>query len=152
MADEVRRPMIREVARQAGMRTSRIRYHESRGVLPPTERVCGMRRESPDVVRRLAIIDVAQCVGFTLGEISEPFVSDHGLAHQRPRRLAERKLRDIGELIQCANAVRRWLEMTSTCECESLDVRSRFDDPVPGPNQRTASARSQSVLVLAAGP
>jgi MerR family redox-sensitive transcriptional activator SoxR len=151
MADEVRRPMIGEVARQAGMRTSRIRFQESRGVLPPPERVCGMRRESPDVVRRLAIIDVAQRVGFTLGEIREPFVSDHGFAHQRPRRLAERKLRDVDELIQCANAVRRWLEMTSTCECKSLDVRSRFDDPVPGSNQRTASARSQSVLIIAPG-
>ena len=150
MADEVRRPMIGEVARQAGMRTSRIRYHESRGVLPPAERVCGIRRDRPNVVR-LAIIDVAQRVGFTLGEIRELFVSDHGLAHQRPRRLAERKLRDVDELIQCANAMRRWLEMTSACECESLDVRSRFDDPVPGPNQRTASARSPSVLIIAAG-
>ena len=39
MADEVRRPTIGEVARQAGMRTPRIRYQESRGVLPPPERV-----------------------------------------------------------------------------------------------------------------
>ena len=62
MADEVRRLMTGEVARQAGMRTSRIRYHESRGVLPRAERVLGIRRDRPNVVR-LAIIDVASASG-----------------------------------------------------------------------------------------
>ena len=40
---------IGEVARQAGMRASRIRYYEAHGVLPEPERVSGMRRYSPDV-------------------------------------------------------------------------------------------------------
>ena len=62
-----------------------------------------------------------------------------------------RKLRDVDELIQRANAVRRWLEMTSACECESLDVCSLFDDRVLGLDAQIASARSPSVLVIAAG-
>ena len=150
MADEVRRLTIGDVTRQAGMRTSHIRYHESRGVLPPPERVSGIRRDRPNVVR-LAIIDVAQRVRFTLKEIREPFASDHGPAHRRLRHLAVRKLRDVDELIQRANAVRRWLEMTSACECESLDVCSLFDDRVLGLDAQIASARSPSVLVIAPG-
>jgi DNA-binding transcriptional MerR regulator len=63
MADDVRRLTIGEVARQTGMRTLCIRYYESRGVLPPAERISGMRRYSPDLVRRLAIIDVASASG-----------------------------------------------------------------------------------------
>lgn len=130
MTDATTALTIGEVAREAGMRTSRIRYYESVGVLPAPERVSGMRRYTPDVVRRLGIIDVAQRVGFTLDEIRELLSTEHGTAHQQLRRLAERKLPDIDQLIQHANAVRRWLEMTSACDCETLDVCSLFDDRV----------------------
>jgi MerR family redox-sensitive transcriptional activator SoxR len=112
------------------MRTSRIRYYESVGLLPAPERISGMRSYDQDVLRRLGIIDVAQRVGFTLDEIRDLLGAEHGLAHRRLRRLAERKLAHIDELIVRAQAMRRWLEMTSACECESLDVCSLFDDRV----------------------
>jgi MerR family redox-sensitive transcriptional activator SoxR len=130
---------IGEVADQAGMRASRIRYYESIGVLPAAERVSGMRRYTPDVVRRLGIIDVAQRGGFTLEEIRELLRTDNGPADERLRRLAERKLPDIDELIKRANAVRRWLEMTSACECETLDVCSLFDDRALSVDRETKS-------------
>jgi MerR family redox-sensitive transcriptional activator SoxR len=149
MVDERAQLTIGQVARQAGMSTSRIRYYEGRGVLPEPERISGMRRYSPDVVRRLGIIDVAQRVGFTLEEIRELLASHDGPAHQRLRDLAERKLPDIDELIRRANAVRRWLEMTSACECESLDFCSLFDDRVLGLGEWTANAQPPRVLVIA---
>jgi MerR family redox-sensitive transcriptional activator SoxR len=151
MADELAQLTIGQVARQTGMSTSRIRYYESRDVLPPPARISGMRRYSPDVVRRLAIIDVAQRVGFTLEEIRELLASDHGPAHQRLRHLAARKLPEIDSLIQRAGTVRRWLEMTSACECESLDVCSLFDDRVLGVGEPSARARSLNVLVIVPG-
>jgi MerR family redox-sensitive transcriptional activator SoxR len=118
---------IGEVASQAGVATSRIRYYESIGVLPEPDRVSGRRRYSPEILRRLATIDVAQQVGFTLGEISQLLHADDEPAHQRVQRLAERKLPDIDALIQRATAIRRWLEMTSACECESIEACSLFD-------------------------
>ncbi len=130
MTEEAASLTIGEVARQVGMRTSRIRYYESVGVLAAPERVSGMRRYTPDVVRRLGVIDVAQRVGFTLDEIRELLSTEHGTAHEQLHRLATRKLPDIDELIQRATAVRRWLEMTSHCDCETLDVCSLFDDRV----------------------
>jgi DNA-binding transcriptional MerR regulator len=142
---------IGQVAHQTGMRTSRIRYYEARGVLPAPRRVSGMRRYGPDVIRRLGIIDVAQRVGFTLDEIRDLLASDHGVAHLRLRQLAERKLPDIDELIQRATGVRRWLEMTSACECESLDVCSLFDDRVLQPDDRSTSGQPPTVLVIAPG-
>lgn len=139
---------IGEVAHETGMRTSRIRYYESIGVLPAPERVSGRRRYTPDVVRRLGIIAVAQRVGFTLDEIRELLNTDHGTAHQQLRRLADRKLPDIDELIQRANAVRRWLEMTSACDCESLDVCSLFDDRVLNLDDQTKPAGSWRTVVI----
>ena len=139
---------IGEVASEAGMRASRIRYYESVGVLPAPERVSGMRRYAPDVVRRLGIIDVAQRVGFTLDEIRELLSPEHGTAHQQLRRLAERKLPDIDELIQRASAVRRWLEMTSACDCETLDVCSLFDDPVLSLDDQTKPTETWRTVVI----
>jgi MerR family transcriptional regulator, redox-sensitive transcriptional activator SoxR len=146
MAGNAAQLTIGEVAQQAGMRTSRIRYYESVGVLPAPQRVAGMRRYSPDVLRRLGIIDVAQRVGFTLEEIRELLNSEHGTAHHRLQHLAQRKLPDIDELIQRAKAVRRWLEMTSACECESLDVCSLFDDRVLALDDKPSLQWRQVVL------
>lgn len=139
---------IGEVARQAGMRASRIRYYESVGVLPAPERVSGMRRYEPDVVRRLGIIDVAQRVGFTLEEIRALLSTEEGTAHEQLRRLAERKLPDIDQLIQRANAVRRWLEMTSHCDCETLDACSLFDDRLLGVDGQASTTPSWRQVVI----
>ena len=116
---------IGQVAHQAGMRTSRIRYWEAHGVLPEPARVSGMRRYPPEVTRRLAIIDTAQHVGFTLAEITELF-ADRGPAHERLRKLAERKLPDIEELIERAETIRKLLVTCARCECASLDDCSLF--------------------------
>jgi MerR family redox-sensitive transcriptional activator SoxR len=126
MRDDEPTLTIGQVARQAGTRTSRIRYYEAHGILPPPERVSGMRRYGPEVVRRLAIIDAAQRVGFSLNEIRELF-ADYGLAHERLRELAERKLPDIDELIQRAVTVRRLLVTCAVCECRSLEECRLFE-------------------------
>jgi MerR family redox-sensitive transcriptional activator SoxR len=118
---------IGEVAERAGVASSRIRYYESIGVLPEPERVSGRRRYSPEVLRSLATIDVAQQVGFTLDEIRQLLHTDGEPAHLRVQRLAESKLPDIERLIQRATAIRRWLEMTSACECDSVEACSLFD-------------------------
>jgi DNA-binding transcriptional MerR regulator len=128
MADAKPLLTIGELARQAGMRASRIRYYERRGVLPEPARVSGMRRYSPDVVRRLAIIDLAQHVGFTLDEISELFGPDEHPPHDRIRVLAIDKLPEIEDLIHRAETIRRLLVTCAVCKCESLDECRLFDD------------------------
>jgi MerR family redox-sensitive transcriptional activator SoxR len=147
MTDEAAVLTIGEVARQAGMRTSRIRYYESIGVLPAPERISGMRRYPQDAVRRLGIIDVAQRVGFTLEEIRELLSTEHGTAHEQLQRLAERKMPDIDALIQRATAVRRWLEMTSHCDCETLDVCSLFDDRLLSLNTSSPPVTWRTIVI-----
>src|SRR4051812_50223075 len=61
---------IGQVAEQAGLNTSHIRFYERVGVLPEPERVAGQRRYRDDVLHRLSIIDVAQRAGLTLEEIA----------------------------------------------------------------------------------
>jgi MerR family transcriptional regulator, redox-sensitive transcriptional activator SoxR len=119
---------IGEVARRAGMRTSRIRYYEAHDLLPAPDRVSGKRRYSPGVLRQLAIIDAAQRVGFTLDEIRELLGSRDRPALERVRQLAQRKLPEVDALIERATAVRGLLQACSACDCFSLDVCELFDD------------------------
>jgi MerR family transcriptional regulator, redox-sensitive transcriptional activator SoxR len=127
MNHERRGLAIGEVAGQAGMSASRIRYYEARGLLPQPERVSGNRRYGPDVLRRLAIIDAAQRVGFGLEEIGDLLASRDELAHERLRELALAKLPELERLIERATSVRRLLEICSECDCESIDVCRMFD-------------------------
>ena len=60
---------ISEVARQAGIRASAIRYYESVGLLAPPQRVSGQRRYTAEILRRLAFIQSAQAVGFSVAEM-----------------------------------------------------------------------------------
>src|SRR5437764_778412 len=113
---------IGEVAERAGMRTSRIRYYEARGLLSEPERTGGKRRYGEDVFRRLAIVDAAQRVGFTLEEIRDLLGSRDDLAHERVRQLALLKLPELDDLIARASSVRRVLKICSRCNCESIDV------------------------------
>ena len=122
---------IGQVAERAGVNTSHIRFYERVGVLPPAERVAGQRRYREEVLHRLSIIDVAQRAGLTLEEIA-PLTGPGNRsadASGHIRRLAGDKLPDIDALIARAQAVRHWLQVAQSCDCESVDVCGLFVDP-----------------------
>ena len=64
---------IGEVARQAGIRPSALRYYESIGLLPVPRRVNGRRRYDPAIVQQLTVLQVARQAGFTIAEIQTLF-------------------------------------------------------------------------------
>src|SRR5262245_47161131 len=63
---------IGELARQAGLGLSTVRYYERTGLAPaPTRSACNYRLYSNDAVTRLRFIRRAQQLGFALDEIKE---------------------------------------------------------------------------------
>ncbi len=125
---------IGEVAERAGVATSQIRYYERIGLLPAPERVSGQRRYDAAVLRRLAVIGVAQRAGMTLGEIRT--LIEHGNVPMSEvlRELSGTKLPEIDALIDRAQRVRRWLAAAQTCECPTIDACVLFDEaPAPHP-------------------
>ena len=113
---------IGEVARRAGLATSAIRYYERLGLLPAPERVSGQRRYEPDVLRWLAMIEVAQQAGFTLAEtrtLLDGFSSEESPSAQW-QALARSKLDEVDALITRAQSMRRLLEEGLRCECLRL--------------------------------
>jgi MerR family redox-sensitive transcriptional activator SoxR len=114
---------IGEVATQAGVSVSAIRFYERNGLLPEAERAGGKRRFGPDTVRRLEIIEVAKQAGFSLDEARALLDSiDRGApAHEELQALAARKLPEVEALIERGRSMRDWLVVASTCGCESLE-------------------------------
>ena len=114
---------ISEVARKVGLKPSALRFYEHADILPPPARVNGRRRYDPDVLTRLAIIQLGQQAGFTLSEIRtlfEGFAQDT-TPSARWRDLAKTKLPEIDEMIRRAQAMRSFLEEGLRCDCLSLE-------------------------------
>lgn len=126
---------IGQVAQRAGLNVSAIRYYEAEGLLPEAPRVAGQRRYTEDTLGRLGVIDVAKRAGFSLEDIRLLLTAaDAGEpAHTELQELAERKLPEVEELIDRAQAVRRWLVTATGCGCDTLDVCALFtkQDPLP---------------------
>src|ERR687893_436014 len=119
---------IGEVARRAGVNVSLIRYYEEIGLLPSPARVSGQRRYDEPVLRRLAVIDVAQRAGLSLDEIRELVEHGNHPMSARLRELADRRLPEIDALIERAERVRQWLQAAQSCDCQAIDDCRLFDD------------------------
>lgn len=114
---------ISEVAQQAGIRASAIRYYESVGLLPLPRRVSGQRRYQPAILRRLAFIQAAQAVGFSVADMQTLV---HELDGDTPlsarwQSLARQKLAEVDTLIQRAQGMRQMLEQGLECGCPDLE-------------------------------
>jgi len=115
---------ISQVAGQIGLQPSAIRYYEQIRLLPPAQRISGQRRYDPTVLYRLAIIQRARQLGFTLPEIRQLFFGfrDSARASQRWRTLSRRKLRELNDLVNGIKAMRAVLKKLMTrCRCDTLD-------------------------------
>jgi MerR family redox-sensitive transcriptional activator SoxR len=115
---------ISEVARQVGLRPSAIRYYERIGLLPSAQRESGQRRYDTTALYRLAIIQRARQLGFTLDEIRQLFFGfgNASRASERWQKLSQRKLAELDSLMDGIKAVRRLLKkMMQDCRCETLD-------------------------------
>ena len=70
---------IGELAKRARVSTSKIRFYEARGLLPPAARLAnGYRDYGEDVLEIVAFIDRAQSVGFTLRDVATHLLSPKG--------------------------------------------------------------------------
>jgi MerR family transcriptional regulator, redox-sensitive transcriptional activator SoxR len=114
---------IGEIAKQAGVAPSAIRYYEEIGLLPPSRRVSGKRRYEDTVLQKLGVIRLAQQAGYTISEI-------RGLLHDFPvgtppserwQALAPQKIAELDARIEALIAMRALVEHTQQCSCPVLD-------------------------------
>jgi MerR family redox-sensitive transcriptional activator SoxR len=122
---------IGEVAKRVGIRTSKLRYYESVGVLGPVRRVSGRRTYTADVLDALQLIEFAQDAGFSIAEIRHVLrgFDRRTPASARWREAANRKLREVRASIQRAQHMQGILERLIACECVELGECVRGCEP-----------------------
>jgi MerR family transcriptional regulator, redox-sensitive transcriptional activator SoxR len=114
---------ISEVARQVGLRPSAIRYYEQIGVLPRPQRVSRQRRYDDAALYRLATLQRARQIGFTLDEIRKLFFGFRNGTppSERWKKLSQRKLVDLEELMIGIKSIQLILQGAGKCGCASLE-------------------------------
>jgi MerR family redox-sensitive transcriptional activator SoxR len=134
---------ISNVARQVGLEPSAIRYYERIGLLPRAERTSGQRRYDNTALYRLALIQRARQLGFTLTEIRELFFGfrEVASASERWRKLSRKKLQELDAQVDAIKTMRSLLEgLAHNCKCSTLEQcgEAMFRHGYTGPSPTSA--------------
>ena len=114
---------IGEVAKRLDIPSSTIRYYEKRGLLPPPDRVSGVREFSSSALATLRFIQLGQAAGFTINELQsllERYLkgsNDDGLWQPE----VESKRKEIREKIKELKQADAVLGKLMNCQCETID-------------------------------
>lgn len=122
---------VGEVARRAGVAVSTLHFYETKGLIR-SERTGGNQRRYPrDVLRRVAVIKVAQEVGIPLAEIARQLASlPEGRTPDRGdwSLLSKAWRQDLDRRIRQLELLRDGLDDCIGCGCLSID-RCRLRNP-----------------------
>ena len=122
---------IGEVARRSGLAASALRFYESRGLIRSERSAGGQRLYHRHVLRRLAVIRVAQHVGLTLREIDAALMTlpgDRAPTRTEWERLSRGWRKELDQRIATLHGLRDDLTGCIGCGCLSLQ-RCRLYNP-----------------------
>ena len=119
----VRELSVGEVADRSGVAVSTLHFYETKGLIRSERNRGNQRRYKRSVLRRVAVIKVAQRTGIPLSDIKDAL---EVLPHDRPltaddwRRLSETWRRELNERIHRLTALRDHLDGCIGCGCLSM--------------------------------
>jgi MerR family redox-sensitive transcriptional activator SoxR len=123
---DIGRPLtVGEVARRSGVAVSALHFYESKGLIRSVRSMGGQRRFGRDVLRRVAVIKVAQRIGIPLAAISAALAS---LPEERTptkadwSRLSRLWRAELDERIAQLTRLRDQLDDCIGCGCLSIDA------------------------------
>lgn len=116
---------VGEVAARSGVAVSTLHFYESRGLISSTRNAGNQRRYPRAILRRVAVIKVAQRMGMPLGAIAEALGA---LPDRRTptaadwRRLSAAWRDDLNQRIDMLTRLRDQLDGCIGCGCLSMDA------------------------------
>ncbi|MFP3921861.1 MAG: redox-sensitive transcriptional activator SoxR [Dichotomicrobium sp.] len=123
-AADLRRPLtVGEVARRSGLAVSTLHYYEARGLIQSWRTAGNQRRYPRAVLRRVAVIKVAQRVGIPLAEIREALETlpgDNMPSAEDWRRLSTAWQAKLDARIEKLSRLRDQLDNCIGCGCLSI--------------------------------
>lgn len=157
---------VGEVAARSGVAVSTLHFYEAQGLISSWRNGGNQRRYAREVLRRVAVIKVAQRTGIPLAEIREALGT---LPEKRTptsedwKKLSARWRAHLNDRIERLTRLRDQLDGCIGCGCLSLEtcpLRNPWDclgaegagprllDPVPRYKDRAAGKRGQDVRVV----
>ena len=121
---------IGEMADRSGIRTSALRYYESRGLISSERAGSGHRRYARETLRRVAVIRAAQLLGLTLEEIRSALNELPNARTPDPQdweRLSQTWRGSLDDRIAELEALRDRLSGCIGCGCLSLESCGLFN-------------------------
>lgn len=120
---------VGEVAARSGVAVSAIHFYETKGLIASRRNAGNQRRYARDVLRRVAIIKVAQRIGIPLASVSEALAtlpSGRTPTAKDWRRMSAAWKNDLDERIEQLLKLRNQLNQCIGCGCLSIrDCRLR---------------------------
>ncbi|MFY0989567.1 redox-sensitive transcriptional activator SoxR [Halomonas sp. C05BenzN] len=127
---------VGEVAARSGLAVSAIHFYEAKGLIRSRRNAGNQRRFNRDVLRRVAIIKVAQRTGISLAEIRDAFDTlpeFHSPTAADWQRLSASWRRALDERITRLTRLRDQLDHCIGCGCLSMN-----DCPLRNPEDELA--------------
>lgn len=122
---EQRELSVGEVARRSGVAVSTLHFYEAKGLIKSWRNAGNQRRYSRDVLRRVAIIKVAQRAGIPLKAIGEALAllpDGRTPTAEDWRRLSASWKADLDDRIARLSRLRDHLSDCIGCGCLSIDT------------------------------
>ena len=125
---------VGEVARRSGVAVSTIHFYEAQGLIRSWRNPGNQRRFSRDVLRRVAVIKVAQRLGISLASIADALNAlpqDRSPTTADWRRMSERWRAELDDRIAKLTKLRDNLDGCIGCGCLSIrdcPLRNPWDE------------------------
>jgi MerR family redox-sensitive transcriptional activator SoxR len=133
---------VGEIAARSGIAVSALHYYEAEGLIRSIRTAGNQRRFARGMLRRIAIIKVAQRMGIALADIRqalEALPADQAPAAEDWKRLSARWKETLDARIQTLTALRDQLGDCIGCGCLSMETcplrnpQDRLAQKGPGP-------------------
>ncbi|GAA0479288.1 MULTISPECIES: redox-sensitive transcriptional activator SoxR [Tatumella] len=134
-----------EVARRSGVAVSALHFYESKGLIASTRNSGNQRRYSRDVLRRVAIIKVAQRIGIPLATVSENLAQmpvNKRMSVGEWETLTRHWREELDKRIETLTHLRDDLNGCIGCGCLSMR-----DCPLRNPGDQLAASGQGAVLL-----
>ncbi|MEQ4530679.1 MAG: redox-sensitive transcriptional activator SoxR [Mixta sp.] len=134
-----------EVAKRSGVAVSALHFYEAKGLIASTRNAGNQRRYSRDVLRRVAIIKIAQRIGIPLATVSESLShmpTDKRISPKAWEALTEQWRAELNKRIETLTHLRDDLDGCIGCGCLSMR-----DCPLRNPGDRLAEKGTGAILL-----
>lgn len=136
---------VGEVARRSGVTIATVHFYEAKGLILGWRSDGNQRRYARDVLRRVAVIKIAQRAGISLAIIKEgldKLPADRTLTANDWKQLSTSWRDMLNERIRSLTQLRDELDGCIGCGCLSMD-----DCPLRNPGDRLSGLGSGAVLL-----